>query len=116
VPVVGHFGSGSDEDPAGYPNRRLVMLYAEHLKRSMDGLTSDAWEKLLRADPPVRPTPKTILTTCHCCRTPVTVEVSVALLPVLPPSVEPDDETPSDPTDDTRIELAAVTRTDFVLA
>src|SRR5947209_872783 len=102
--------------PVESPIRRPVMLYQDHLKRSMDRLTSEAWEKLLTADPPHRPTPKTVLTTCPCCRTPVTVEVAVALLPVLAPVPDPNDAPFSDPTGDTRIDLVAVTHSDLVVA
>jgi hypothetical protein len=95
------------------------MRYAEYLKRSMDRLTTDAWERLLTEAPTDRSAPKQIFTSCPCCHTPVTIEVATALLPVLASTAsitDPDDSLLHDPADDTHIELAAVTCTDLVLA
>jgi hypothetical protein len=84
------------------------MWFEAYLKRSMDRLTPEAWEKLLTADRSGRHVPRTILATCPCCRTPVAVELTAALASIPAPS--------ADPTADTQLELAAVTRTDLVPA
>ena len=80
------------------------MWFEDHLKRSMDRLTPDVWEKLLTADPYARPVPGATVATCPCCRTPVAIEVTATLLPGQSTGA------------DTQLKLAAVARTDLVPA
>jgi hypothetical protein len=95
------------------------MRYADHLKRSMDRLTTDAWEKLLAAGSTDRPAPKTVLTTCPCCGTPVVIGLAATLLPGSPACTRANSAAaPPAPAaralTDTQLEMTILTRTDLV--
>jgi len=62
------------------------MLYAVHLKRSIDRLTLDAWERLLTAHKSEDSPSKQILTSCPCCGRHLCIGLAVAALPAGPTS------------------------------
>lgn len=89
------------------------MRYAEHLNRTMDRLTLNGWEQLLIAVTPGQPIPKTIHTSCPCCRGSVIVEVAVTLRPG-ESFHDPDDILSPSVSGDTQLELTARTRIDLL--
>jgi len=86
------------------------MRYTDHLRRTIDRLNSDEWERLLVAAPDTPPSPKTVLVLCPCCRMTVAVDLVATVHPVVAePLAEPDVAA------DTQIELAALTHADLLV-
>jgi hypothetical protein len=86
------------------------MRYTDHLRRTINRLNSDEWERLLVAAPDSPPAPKTVLVLCPCCRLTVAVDLvatvhSVATEPPALPDVAAD----------TQIELDALTHADLLV-
>jgi hypothetical protein len=80
------------------------MRYTDYLNRSIDRLTPAVWEQLLQAPESVRPICAAVQAFCPYCRATLNVDVALTVAPL-----------PITSSDETLIELAAVTDADIAL-
>jgi len=98
------------------------MRYVEYMKRSMNELTTEAWEAMLStSDAPTFN--KTVLVDCPCCRSVMAIDVGVGIRTIVDrceiqthfdSEFIPSDGIAADSLSDTQLEMAAMTQTDLI--